>query len=1282
MSRTGKLLLVLLFASPRLCPAQPITGLVMLQPPGDPLDGEIAALALGRSFGARQVAVSVGGGLAVPEDVAALWWHCEQAPLPAAMLRPETKQALLAWLSSGHGLLLSGTALAYLGALGIEPASPRLIGGGGADAIVAGVSPGAFSRHPIYAGFDSTAPILLASAGYPGFSDFWSTGGPFAGNVIGEAHPNSGENPLTEHAHGGGRIIAMGWRLPYYGLRNNAHRANLERLTCNILTYLTRGQWYGVIKDGRSRLLWMALEQVNPEAMRRAVEDLSRSFPERYTRGEEYLRLLERLPRVKEALQREDDTAVREAESLLGQLRQAMLDNPLLDFDQLLVVKRSESNLGLPQNWQSNSSLPRNGFDNEIAVLSPVRPEGDLKTLYRPDRDVFVGDVDLDFDGKRLLFSMPAPSGRWQLFEMATDGSGLQQIRTIEEPDVDNYDGCYLPDGNLLFTSTAPFIGVPCVTGADHVSNLYRLDRDTGAIRQLGFEQDHNWCPTVLPNGRVLYLRWEYADIPHYVSRILFSVNPDGTNQAEFYGSNSYWPNSLFYARPIPGSPTRFIGVVGGHHDNPRMGELVLFDAARGQREASGAVQRIPGYGRPVQSIILDGLTAGSWPKFLHPYPLSDKYFLTACKPTPGSRWGIYLADVFDNLTLIKEVDGYALLEPIPLRATARPPVIPNKVDPTRRDALVYLADIYRGPGLVGVPRGTVKALRLLTYHFAYHGMGGQVNRVGLDGPWDVRRVVGTVPVEPDGSAFFRVPANTPLSLQPLDDKGQALQLMRTWMTAMPGETLSCVGCHEPQGTSPPTRRARALNHPPRDIKPWYGPTRGFSFVREVQPVLDRHCLRCHDGSQTPDMPDFRALPAVHPPGPEGSYRDGSVFTPSYLALKRYVRNATIESDMHLLMPGEFAADTTRLIQMLRRGHHGVQLDPEAWDRLTTWIDLNTPAHGTWSEIVGAERVDHYRDRRREMMRRYAGRDEDPEAIVATRYEPAPSQAQGVEMVTAEVVTCPGWPFTASEARHRQDATGTVTRTLELGNGVRLELVRIPAGEFVMGGSADEGTRRASITAPFWMGRVEVTNEQFARFDPAHDSRFEEGDYLQFGIEERGYPVNAPDQPVCRVSWERAMGFCRWLSQLSGRRVTLPTEVQWEWACRAGAATPMWWGDPSVDFAPLANLADVSLQRVDNFAPWGLPYGAIYEWRPAISGVNDGHRVSAPVGSYQPNPWGLCDMHGNVAEWTLDSLGDERVARGGSWYDRPAQASATARQLYPYYRGVYDVGFRVVVSDQ
>ncbi|MDP6547282.1 MAG: formylglycine-generating enzyme family protein, partial [Phycisphaerae bacterium] len=192
-----------------------------------------------------------------------------------------------------------------------------------------------------------------------------------------------------------------------------------------------------------------------------------------------------------------------------------------------------------------------------------------------------------------------------------TDGKDLRQV-TKSEPDVDNYDACYLPDGQIVFASTACFQGVPCVGGGNQVANLYRMNADGEAVRQLCFDQDHDWCPTVANDGRVMFTRWEYSDTPHYFTRVLMHMNPDGTGQTALYGSNSFWPNSTFFARPIPGHPSRFVAVISGHHGAARMGELILFDPAVGTQEADVAIQRIPGYGKKVEPIIQDQLVNNS----------------------------------------------------------------------------------------------------------------------------------------------------------------------------------------------------------------------------------------------------------------------------------------------------------------------------------------------------------------------------------------------------------------------------------------------------------------------------------------------------------------------------------------------------------------------------------------------------------------------------------------------------------------------------------------------
>jgi formylglycine-generating enzyme required for sulfatase activity len=1055
--------------------------------------------------------------------------------------------------------------------------------------------------------------------------------------------------------------------------------------------------------------------EANVAAVRRAIQDLIATFGPRYPQGADYLARLQTLDAQLAPLAAPDgriDPRNKPAakpiqQALVALQSEALLANPLLDFEKLLLVKRSNSSpkLGLPQNWQSNSSLPKSGFRDEIVVLSPVRPDGQLTTLFQPESGRFVGDVDLHYNAQKLLFSMIGSHDRWQVFEIGADGSGLRQL-TGEQPDVDSYDACYLPDGRILFTSTACFVGVPCVYGSSHVATLYRMDADGRNIRQLCFDQEHDWCPTVLNNGRVLYSRWEYSDTPHSNTRLLFHMNPDGTEQMEYLGSNSYWPNAFFYARPIPGHPTKVVAVIGGHHAPPRMGELVLFDPERGRHEASGAVQRIPGYGRPVEALIQDGLTGGSWPKFLHPYPLSDKHFLVACKPTAGALWGLYLVDVFDNLVPIKQLPDFALLEPIPFRPTPPPPVLPDKVDLTRNDAVVYVPDIYVGDGLKGVPRGTVKQLRLFTYHFAYQGMGGLLGVVGMDGPWDIKRVLGTVPVHPDGSAKFRIPANTPISIQPLDAEGKAIQLMRSWMTAMPGETVQCAGCHERQNTAPPTKNTLALNQKPAEIQPWHGPTRGFHYGREVQPVIDKYCVGCHNGqprSGGEPLIDLRGTDKIKDwksvtPGNGGGR--GGKFSVGYANLHRFVRRPGIESDYHVLEPMEFHADTTHLVQLLKYGHHNVQLDAEAWDRLITWIDLNCPYHGTWGEELAkpGEQV----ARRRDLLKRYANVDDDPEAVPPAASDPVePIVPEPEQVARPPRVTCSNWPFAAAEAERRQAAAGPQTqRTIDLGDGATIELVLVPAGEFVMGSANGEPNERPQhvvrITRPFWMARGEITNRVFARFEPGHDSRVEDKNTYQFGI--HGYPSNQPEQPVVRVSWTEAIAFCRWLADKTGERFSLPTEAQWEYACRSGTATPFFFGDRDADFSKFANLADAKLSEfasnpytVDRPLANPTKYD---DWIPKDSRFHDGALLTVEPGRYQPNAWGLWDLHGNVAEWTRTAyrpypyrtddgrdsgLPDEsKVVRGGSWRDEPKRATSGFRLSYLPWQRVYNVGFRVV----
>jgi formylglycine-generating enzyme required for sulfatase activity len=325
------------------------------------------------------------------------------------------------------------------------------------------------------------------------------------------------------------------------------------------------------------------------------------------------------------------------------------------------------------------------------------------------------------------------------------------------------------------------------------------------------------------------------------------------------------------------------------------------------------------------------------------------------------------------------------------------------------------------------------------------------------------------------------------------------------------------------------------------------------------------------------------------------------------------------------------------------------------------------------------------------MRTKYAGRPEDPEAVAAgssgatTFVAPEPAAQRTPYPPIAD------WPFDSAAAERRQASAGLPTQLqLPLAPDVNLELTLVPAGEFVLGdvaGELDESPEcRAMVDRPFYLGRFEVTNAQYAVFRPTHDS----GVISQTNKDqsERGIPVNGPQQPVVRVAWNDAMAFCDWLSRRTGRTCTLPTEVQWEWACRAGSAGPLFYGDLNTDFSRVANLADNTLTH---FARGDSP-----PWHPKDARFNDGALVTASVGSYGPNAWGLCDMIGNAAEWTRSNyrpypydrddgreamnIDAAKVVRGGSWYDRPSRARSATRQHYASWQGVYNVGFRVAVE--
>ena len=1076
--------------------------------------------------------------------------------------------------------------------------------------------------------------------------------------------------------------------------------------------------------------LGVQIRWVNPTAIRAYLDDTKTALGEKAPALYEKLSRLETLlPGVRQAFSGKisgnaADEVIGQAQEILALKREIILANPLLDMDKVIVARyrlgdKARKAMGPSMgtstaNYNSLFSNPRKGYDAEIDLLTGLRGQIESGRIYKPEADVPLSDIQLHWDADRLLFSSLDEKRKWQIYEIKTDGSGLHQKITVDEPDLEFCDANYLPDGKVVATTNIGYNGVPCVHGDDVVANLISFDPDTRALRRLTFDQDGNWSPIVIPNGRIMYTRWEYTDLTHYFSRIVMHMNPDGTENKALYGSGSYFPNSTFDMKPLSKHSSRFIGIISGHHGTARSGRLVIFDPAKSRKEEKGMIQELPFKDRPIVPIIKDELVEGVWPQFMKPFPLSEKYFLVACKPDKDALWGIYLVDVFDNLTLITEKEGEGLTAPIPLVKRETPPVIPSKIKPDSKEATVFIQDIYEGEGTQGVPRGTIKALRIFAYEYAYILAPSDHDAQGIQSGWDIKRVLGTVPVEEDGSALFTIPANTPVSIQPLDKDGAAIQWMRSWLTGMPGEIVSCVGCHEDQNSIPIPKRTIASAKQARRLETPEGGVRPFTFRLEVQPVLDRNCVSCHNGKNA--EPDFRKDQMV-------TYKRGILtkinkqYDQSYLNLHPYVYRQGPESDIYVLKPAEFHASNSELIRILQAGHHSVKVPEEDMRTLYTWIDLNAPYNGAFTQIdLKPQSPKNQVERRMELAEKYSGVRVDWQKEIAdyANWLKENKKADGITGATTgetveikepakpiRPIKVKGFPFDTQTATARQAAKGETTRRLSITPDVHIDLVWIPAGSFVMGNNRTPSASpafKANVKEGFWMSTTEITNEQFRALFPEHDSRYIGQTWKDHTTP--GYAANQPEQPVVRVSWDEANAFCQKLGKISGCNTSLPTETQWEWAARAGCADDFWFGSTSSDFGSFENLADSTTVdlAVTGVDPKPMrandPMRKFWDFLPKVLNVNDHQLISGPVASYRPNPWGLYDMNGNVAEWTASNYipyplkekanketAEKKVVRGGSWRERPKYSTSAVRKAYLPWQRPMNVGFRIIVED-
>ena len=499
-----------------------------------------------------------------------------------------------------------------------------------------------------------------------------------------------------------------------------------------------------------------------------------------------------------------------------------------------------------------------------LRVLDPAGG-GTVRTLLETP-DGIIRDPAVHFDGDRILFAMRRNiEDDYHLYEINADGSGLKQLTFA--PGVSDIDPLYLPNGDIVFSSSRE--PKYCMCNRHIMCNLYRMDGDGANIRQIGKSTLFEGQAALLPDGRLLYNRWEYVDRNFGDAQGLWTVSPDGTNHAVYWGNNTQSPGAVLNAVPVPGTQ-QVLCVFSSCHDRP-WGALAPIDrrlgvdgAENGVRSSSvlqtwpASAMELVGEGDP-KRFHIDVFTQVS-PKYEDPFPLDAGNFLCVRTIGAGEKTGIFLVDTAGKESLLyaegDENSPFGCYDPMPLAPSPRPPALPYRTDLAAASGTFYVANVYEGTHMEGVAPESVKYLRVVespekrTFtQPAWNGQGQQAPAMGWH-DFNNKRILGTVPVEPDGSAHFSVPADTYVYFQVLDERGMMIQSMRSGTIIQPGETQGCTGCHEERRSAPPlqhTPSVMALTRPPSGLEGWHGAPRFFSYQREVQPVFDRHCVRCHD---------------------------------------------------------------------------------------------------------------------------------------------------------------------------------------------------------------------------------------------------------------------------------------------------------------------------------------------------------------------------------------------------------------------------------------------------
>jgi hypothetical protein len=588
-------------------------------------------------------------------------------------------------------------------------------------------------------------------------------------------------------------------------------------------------------------------------------------------------------------------------------------------FDEIVFATRSQANDG---HWYANFSYYSTpykspNYGNQGRLCAWNLKTGTLRTLI-DEPDGAVRDPCVSYDAKKILFSYrKKDETTYHLYEIGVDGKGIKQLTTGEYDDI---EPAYLPDGGIIFVSARGRRWVNC--WLTQVANIHRCDANGGNIRPLSANIEHDNTPWPLPDGRILYMRWEYVDRSQVHYHHLWTMNPDGTQHSIFYGNMK--PGGLFIdAKPIPGSA-----------------DVLFIDSpGHGAVEHKGAVARVSPKEGPDKEQSLQHITKKKNSR--DPWAFSNDLFMAA-----RERELVLLNNAgTENVifSLPEEMKNSLLHEPRPILPRKKENVVATKTDWSKPDGIFFLENIYEGRQMRDVKKGSITKLLVMESLPKPINFTGGMDPLSYVGTFTLPRVLGTIPVEADGSACFSAPALRALFFVALDAEGKAVKRMQSFTQLMPGEFQGCTGCHEPRTQAPrvysANYKALALRRAPSTLDT---SERAFDvpdFPKYVQPILDRACTRCHN-------PDDRKG------GVDLTGDHGPMFSIAYHTL---VVHGQIADGRNLAKsnyaPYTLGSGGSPLMKKVDGSHHDVKLSPQDRATIALWLDASAPYPGTYAAL-------------------------------------------------------------------------------------------------------------------------------------------------------------------------------------------------------------------------------------------------------------------------------------------------------------------------------------------